>query len=300
MVAKIVDQYGINHNAIFAVGKNNGLSYPLSKSIYRYHELIQLPHWLGFDMMNNHLQYNREKQLAVTPNATFIATLREPVNHFESAFAFFKIPDKLPKTVNSTENPLKNFFRLQHDVQTKLFKGNHMRAYFGMPKMNVHDVIKKIEDKFGLILITDYLDESLILMKNLLCWDLDDMLYISSHVRKASYRIPISPSLARKIERYNSEDKQLYDHFNKTLWEKVAQGGRQFQDDLKAFRLKKDEVTRNCVAGIKQGKGNGLMMMERLISSSSSEQCKRLLSREKDFINIKRQMIDDLLSHQST
>ena len=276
------------------MGKDNSLSYPLSESVYKYHELIQLPHWSGFDMMNNHLRYDREKRLAVVPNATFIATLREPVHHFESAFVFFGIPDKLPKTEDSTENPLKNFFKLQHDVQTKIFKGNRMRTYFGMPKMNVYDVIKRIEDEFGLILITDYLDESLILMKNLLCWDVDDMLYISSHIRKATYRIPISPSLAGKIERYNSEDKQLYDdHFNRTLWEKVAQGGRQFQDDLKAFRLKKEEVTRKCVAGIQQGKSNGLM--EKLISSSSSKQCKQLLSSENDFLKIKRQLIDELL-----
>lgn len=42
----------------------------------------------------------------------------------------------------------------------------------------VCDVILDIDDKFILVLIYEYLDELLVLMKWKLCWELDDVLYL--------------------------------------------------------------------------------------------------------------------------
>lgn len=40
-----------------------------------------------------------------------------------------------------------------------------------------------MDDNFTLILLTDFFDESLIMMKHLLCWDWDDIVYIKFKMR---------------------------------------------------------------------------------------------------------------------
>ena len=40
-----------------------------------------------------------------------------------------------------------------------------------------------MDQQFTLILITDFFDESLIMMKHLLCWDWDDIVYIKFKMR---------------------------------------------------------------------------------------------------------------------
>ena len=47
----------------------------------------------------------------------------------------------------------------------------------------VNDAIQSMDQHFTLILLTDYFDESLILMKHLLCWQWDDIVYIKFKMR---------------------------------------------------------------------------------------------------------------------
>ena len=47
----------------------------------------------------------------------------------------------------------------------------------------VTQAIKEMDDNFTLILLTDFFDESLIMMKHLLCWDWDDIVYIKFKMR---------------------------------------------------------------------------------------------------------------------
>ena len=47
----------------------------------------------------------------------------------------------------------------------------------------VAEAIQQMDQHFTLILLTDFFDESLILMKHLLCWDWDDIVYIKFKMR---------------------------------------------------------------------------------------------------------------------
>ena len=47
----------------------------------------------------------------------------------------------------------------------------------------VTKAIGEMDDNFTLILLTDFFDESLIMMKHLLCWDWDDIVYIKFKMR---------------------------------------------------------------------------------------------------------------------
>jgi len=47
----------------------------------------------------------------------------------------------------------------------------------------VNNAIQSMDSHFTLILLTDFFDESLILMKHLLCWGWDDIVYIKFKMR---------------------------------------------------------------------------------------------------------------------
>ena len=44
----------------------------------------------------------------------------------------------------------------------------------------IKEYIEFLEKEFDLVLIADYFDESVVLMKRLLCWELDDVLFVKT------------------------------------------------------------------------------------------------------------------------
>ena len=112
----------------------------------------------------------------------------------------------------------------------------------------IHDVdgaIRSMEKDFDLVLLTEYFDESLILMKREFCWSFNDLVYFKQNVR--ARRKPISPKNAQRIQNWNSGDLELYRYFNRTLWTKIEKYGRvEFQNDLKEFRRLNKEIVEQC------------------------------------------------------
>jgi len=47
----------------------------------------------------------------------------------------------------------------------------------------INSKIQEMDDTFTLVLLTDFFDESLIMMKHLLCWSWDDVVYIKFKMR---------------------------------------------------------------------------------------------------------------------
>ncbi|KAJ1065994.1 hypothetical protein K5549_013507 [Capra hircus] len=88
-------------------------------------------------------------------------------------------------------------------------------------------LIRQVEEVFSLVMIAEYFDESLVLLRRLLAWDLDDVLYARLNARAASSRLAAIPAaLARAARAWNALDAGLYDHFNATFWRRVASAGR--------------------------------------------------------------------------
>jgi len=112
----------------------------------------------------------------------------------------------------------------------------------------VTKAIGEMDDNFTLILLTDFFDESLIMMKHLLCWDWDDIVYIKFKMRTDDSKAEVNPDLAKKIKDWNNADFQLYDHFNKTFWRRVDAFGRERMDiELESFRTEQKKAEELCI-----------------------------------------------------
>ena len=53
-----------------------------------------------------------------------------------------------------------------------------------MKTADLHFVIQELAEYLDLVLITEYMDESLVLLQRMLCWQLSDVAYIKKRVRQ--------------------------------------------------------------------------------------------------------------------
>ena len=59
--------------------------------------------------------------------------------------------------------------------------------------INLEFAIQELEDQLDLVMIAEYMDESLVLMQRLLCWQLSDVVYFKQRVRRRHE--PIKPEV---------------------------------------------------------------------------------------------------------
>ena len=104
--------------------------------------------------------------------------------------------------------------------------------------------IDKMEEEFDLVMIADYFDESLILLKRLLCWEFQDIVYFKLRTKKK--KINLEKEVENNILTWNRADAILYDHFNKTFWRKVREAGSTFDEELRTFRRINQEYQESC------------------------------------------------------
>ncbi|XP_070580630.1 galactosylceramide sulfotransferase-like isoform X2 [Ptychodera flava] len=255
----IIQRFGYNRSLAFALPKKGhhfDEQQPFSHGKLQYQRppSNQSAH---FNIIASHMTYNRPELDKVIPNATYITIIRSPVQRFESAFSFFEYASKFD--LNEGENALKEFMKEPDKYVTKLrgrksfLLRNGMSVILGFDHRfhdndsAINEMIDRLDRELDLVLISDYFDESLVLLKNALCWKLDDLLYISKFIRTDIKRYPISKSVAKMILKWNKADVKLYEHFNKTFWKKVHSYGADFYKDVREYRTRLQEFQEDCV-----------------------------------------------------
>lgn len=157
----------------------------------------------------------------------------------------------------------------------------------------VKDAILDIDDKFTVVLIYEYLDESLVLLKRRLCWDLDDMLYLKFHyqLHSENVRQPVMNStVTEQIYRWNKADVMLYQYFNATLWSEIKSEGKEFVKDLRELRAKLEEMERECL-----GSSVNLetLTLNLNVSSYNRYLCEKMLLKEIEYLHYFRRKMEN-------
>ena len=157
----------------------------------------------------------------------------------------------------------------------------------------VRDAILDIDDKFTLVLIYEYLDESLVLLKRRLCWDLDDMLYLKFHYQLHGENVQqpvMNSTVTEQIHRWNKADVMLYQYFNETLWSEIKSEGKDFVEDLRELRAKLEEMERECL-------GSSAVNLEKItlnsnVSSYNRYLCEKMLLKEIEYLHYFRRKME--------
>ena len=209
----------------------------------------------------SHTRYNRKPMNYLFPKSTakYVTILRNPVDQYESVFnymglgdiyGFGRDPGKALEAFISTGIEFVDVFKT---ASTRLVR-NPMSFDLGLAykfHQNVTAIknyIEFLDKEFDLVMITDYFDESVVLLKRLLCWELDDILYFKSNEKQDKEKaVDLRDDVKDNIKRWNAADELLFQYFNQTFWHKTKMEGKGFYDDLAAFRQKKERMSRLCL-----------------------------------------------------
>ncbi|XP_078000174.1 galactosylceramide sulfotransferase-like [Glandiceps talaboti] len=208
-----------------------------------------------YNIFCHHARFNNEVITEIMPpNTIYVTILRDPVTVFESAFTYFLIGRRCGYTDKDPE-ALEKFLQDPWSCYNKMARRSHVRNPlffdFGMEENHfdndevISQAIKMIDKKFSLIMIAEYFEESIILLKEHLCWNLEDFKYFKINARNEQSIRQLNDDLRVKISSWNNADVKLYEHFNKTFWTKVREYGEEKMKNEVAMLREKNEFWKN-------------------------------------------------------
>nr|XP_046185660.1 galactose-3-O-sulfotransferase 3-like [Oncorhynchus gorbuscha] len=220
------------------------------------------PHTLPPNVVTSHMRFNRAEMQRLMPNDTiYVTILREPGSMFESLFSYYNQYCQSFKRVpnGSLEAFLDEPWRYYRpDEKDSMYARNTLTFDLGGDKDHpaadatayARAFVAETERVFSLVMIAEYFDESLVLLRHLLSWDLEDVLYVKLNMRMSGSKHSLSPGLPFKIRAWNALDARLYDHFNASLWRQLtALGPACVAREVRLLRRAQERLVRGCFGG---------------------------------------------------
>lgn len=254
-------------NVLFRFGLKRHLSIIIPEHKYKFSTYYGEPHTElmrtndnCYDMLAIHSVYNESVYSELLPNDTInIAIIRDPLELMISGAYYHRNVwqvDYLQKVPR--ENYIENLILYPELYDTEEFSltKNSMAMDFGFPlgihvtdSQKIEDYLQYIEAQFPLVMVTEYFDESLVLLKRLLHWNLEDILYIPLNEYKHPTVVDLNISVIdkRKFEERNFLDVAIYRYFRQKFSQLMAALGNDFQQEVKHFRTIRNRVEQHCV-----------------------------------------------------
>ncbi|KAM9841671.1 galactosylceramide sulfotransferase [Aulostomus maculatus] len=258
-ILNILFRYGEKHKLKFAFpdGRND-FFYP---SPFLCSQVKDYKPGECFNILCNHMRFDhQEVSKLLPPDAVYVTILRNPVDLFESSFHYYhravpltwriKGQNKLAEFLNSPQTfyspEAYNSFYLKNLLFFDFGFDNNMDADDPRVMTFIHD----LSERFHLVLIAEHFEESLVLLKDILCWTMEDILYFKLNARRNSSVSQLSPELRAKTSQWNGADWKLYQHFNRTFWDRVEAFGRErMKREVAELRRRNAELKALCIEG---------------------------------------------------
>lgn len=280
-MATVIRRFGYIRNLSFVlpVGSHIYLGWPylMEKIDYRppYNQTSCKNCNTAYNILMEHAIYNRSIMRSLMPKDTvYISIIREPYERFLSTFHYFKIKDYVD--LNETDyisQYLKNYHKYEAIYKSKNFSEHYciprgfsltenlMAHCLGVPlgfpagrksiaSYSTGEIMRYLQDldnDFSLIMIVEYFDESLILLRRLMCWEMKDIIFRKVNIGGYSKTNNRQTEQNRQLYKsYSRIDYILYNHFKRAMWQKIKQQTSDFFDEVKHFRKIQAEVTEFC------------------------------------------------------
>ncbi|XP_064486303.1 galactosylceramide sulfotransferase-like isoform X2 [Ornithodoros turicata] len=256
-VMNIFLRYGVTHNLTFVL--------PTSKVTHYIGHPVPFNHNLITDMrrynysnniLTHHTRFNKAEISYVMPkDSVYVTILRRPEDVFESLYAYCRLSKKYHKSLTEFVN---DDHALKLMNRKRVIEGkigfNQMCFDLGMKTQDVADdnavrnFINFIAENFNLVMIAERFDESLILLKHLLCWTTEDMVAFKINARLDKYKEELSPEVKKRLRQFNGGDVKLYDYFSKLFDQKVAEFGvDRMAEEVHELRSLRNAYYERCV-----------------------------------------------------
>lgn len=228
----------------------------ITKTELLHHQVLQGTPWANLEMhlLALHARWNHAgvmRLLGPESPRTF-TILRDPVDLFESLYAYHRMNDTFGVD-------LKDFVQLikdrssSDDVRNQgIFGRNQMAWDLGLDPSSFDDreavweLIRRMETQFDLVMIADRMEESLVLLRHLLCWPVEDMAHLDRNVRKRELTIQLDLDEREVLRRWLGADAQIYNHFVRIFDSKVKRLSHMGDEVRKLFEANR-KMRKRCV-----------------------------------------------------
>ncbi|XP_078000305.1 galactosylceramide sulfotransferase-like [Glandiceps talaboti] len=253
-VLNILLRYGDMNNLTFVLPPSgNYLGWPMP---FDKRKAMRVP-WNEYNIFAHHSRFSYEGISAImAPGTVYVTCLREPVSLFESSFTYFNFGNSFGlKDLDLKEfaDGIEKYYRKSRNARLL----NPMLFDLGMNSedmwnvTNIDNKIKYLDKTFNFIMIAEYMDESLVLLKESMCWNTDDIVAFSMNTRSAKSKSNITEEVAKKVVKWNVGDVKLYDHFNRTLWKRIGSfGSERMQKELAELKSRREYYSNHCIDGV--------------------------------------------------
>ena len=115
-------------------------------------------------------------------------------------------------------------------------------------KDKIREFLQKISKEFNHMLISEFPDESLIVMRRKLCWEISDIICLPLNVKNYSYNDEQNNDdmWGNKIIRWSHVDFKLHSKFNETLWREISGYGPSLWKELDFFKAQTRRIYKFC------------------------------------------------------
>ncbi|XP_075754018.1 galactosylceramide sulfotransferase isoform X2 [Pelodiscus sinensis] len=256
-------------NILFRFGEKHRLkfAFPRGRNDFYYPSFFQRSQVRGyrpgacFNVICNHMRLRYEEVRPLLPaGAAFVTVLRDPAYLFESSFHYFGRVVPLTWALPG-EDKLAEFLRAPgHYYDPGGFNAHYLRNLLsfdlgydsGLSPASpaAEQALQDIGRRFHLVMLLEHFDESLVLLRDLLCWELEDILYFKLNARKDSTVSRLTGELYDQATAWNRLDARLYRHFNASFWRKVEAYGRaRMARDVAELRRENERMRSICIDG---------------------------------------------------
>ncbi|NXK01504.1 G3ST4 sulfotransferase, partial [Corythaixoides concolor] len=182
----------------------------------------------------------------VMPNDSFyFSIVRDPAALGESAFAYYRAAAPAFRRAPS----LAAFLEAPHRFYRPGARGNHYARNlqwfdFGLPTppadgdaAAVAAAVAELERTFSLVLLAEHFDESLVLLRQALCWPEEAVAAFAHNGRPADANPRVSAAEAARLRAWNGLDWALYAHLNRSFWRRAeAFGAARLREEVGRLR----------------------------------------------------------------
>jgi len=238
-------RFGLKHKLNIAIPKRG--NYMFNKSA-----AIRPKYSSHYDIFACHTVYKRAWFSSLLPNNTIrIAIIREPFDRMVSAAYYYRDVSNLkylknvPKTnfiQNLVQYPEK--YERSYYSQTKNSMGKDFGFSQDTAKSNasISHYLQELDKDFALVMVTEMMDHSLVLMRRLLNWSIADIIYLPTNTHEHK-EIELTDNEWKKFRETNFLDIAIYDYFYAAFKRKVEQAGKDLTDEVNFFQ--------NCLAKVR-------------------------------------------------
>ena len=301
-------RFGDSRKLTFILAHTHGESTWLNVISYvnsiNENNVVPPPPGKTYDLLCCHVIYNRESFEKVLPNDTaYIGIVREPYSRFQSAIKYFSprhimgIEGNHPVSTyaqdplkyepsNPRQSQFNNRMAVEFDFPERLFPGKAANA----SKAEIDTYLKKIDNEFQFIIISESFEESMVYMRRILGWRIKDVLFMDQNKssQKPNTRKIMTESDNKLLSKFLYLDIALYDFAMKRFDEQIKKEGKDFQDELEHFKDIKQKANKFC---LQKSQTNIISFGESRWDKGfnlTKVDCKLFFMREKDFIQRER------------